>query len=462
MYRTRNNSNLYLNPRTENINPESSLSSKPETPFTSSQYSNKTNIDKYFQTKENMNPYVIPQYKRMQLLQQRIRALEDQNNEQNKKILEMMEREYENRMRYPKYTIIQNTPLTSREEIINKILEKKFGPNYVHSTNFPIVTYKNDIEINELIASTGAELLRMKDEKEKDEIKRKKLYEDSKSIYDNNNNNNNNINNRALLNMQKENFELRNNLQNTIESMKKIKNDLENQMESVLNKQKLTIESLRNIIEKGGSKKLKASMYNILENKDIDLSVISDEEKEFKEVELPKIIQEKIEENEKKKYYDNLKYLEKEQLSNRKDELPPIYPFNRTKSSKISSKKKTESKKESKSKISENEENEENESSDDVKKKDKNKSSDNEESESDDNKKKKKKKSKKKKDKKGKKGKKEKKDKKKDKKKKGSDEEEYEFSDKSVELKTDNEQKNEESDSQKGVVPLIDLLEDWD
>ena len=74
-------------------------------------------------------------------------------------------------------------------------------------------------------------------------------------------------------------------------------------------------------------------------------------------------------------------------------------------------------------------------------------------------KKRKKRKAKKKKDKKGKK---EKKDKKKDKKKKGSDEEEYEFSDKSVELKTDNEQKNEESDSQKGVVPLIDLLEDWD
>ena len=77
-------------------------------------------------------------------------------------------------------------------------------------------------------------------------------------------------------------------------------------------------------------------------------------------------------------------------------------------------------------------------------------------------KKRKKRKAKKKKDKKGKKGKKEKKDKKKDKKKKGSDEEEYEFSDKSVELKTDNEQKNEENDSQKGVVPLIDLLEDWD
>ena len=48
------------------------------------------------------------------------------------------------------------------------------------------------------------------------------------------------------------------------------------------------------------------------------------------------------------------------------------------------------------------------------------------------------------------------------KKRKRSDEEEYEFSDKSVELKTDNEQKNEENDSQKGVVPLIDLLEDWD
>ena len=38
-------------------------------------------------------------------------------------------------------------------------------------------------------------------------------------------------------------------------------------MKEILSKQSLTIESLRNIILKGGSNKLKASMHNILDNK---------------------------------------------------------------------------------------------------------------------------------------------------------------------------------------------------
>ena len=275
--------------------------SKPISKYAPSESSNSENenenIDKYFNPNtQKTNPYIIPQYERMILLQQRLRALEDENIN-NRKILQIMEQEYKNRIKYPKYTIIQNTPLTSREEIINEILKKKLGPNFVHSTNFPIVTYKNDIEINELIASTGAELLRNKEEKEKDEIIRKKLYDDSNSIYNNNNNINNNINHQTLLDMQKQNFELRNDYQKMFEGMKNMKNELENKMNNVLNKQKLTIENLRNIIEKGGNKKLKASMYKILENKDINLDEISDEEKEFKEIELPKIIQDNTRKN---------------------------------------------------------------------------------------------------------------------------------------------------------------------
>ena len=464
---------LYLKPPTEN----SKQSTKPISKYAPSESSNSENenenIDKYFNPNtQKTNPYIIPQYERMILLQQRLRALEDENIN-NRKILQIMEQEYKNRIKYPKYTIIQNTPLTSREEIINEILKKKLGPNFVHSTNFPIVTYKNDIEINELIASTGAELLRNKEEKEKDEIKRKKLYDDSNSIYNNNNNINNNINHQTLLDMQKQNFELRNDYQKMFEGMKNMKNELENKMNNVLNKQKLTIENLRNIIEKGGNKKLKASMYKILENKDINLDEISDEEREFKEVELPKIIQEKIDENEKKRInsyqLNDNENNEFDNINQRKNELPPINPFNKKdKSDNLSKNIKKIDKKKEKKKLDDLNDEEENESDDDKKnkkkkkkknkkkKKKKNKKNDNEneeeeieeeEDEDDDNNKKKKKKKKKKKN----------KNKKKKKDKKNSQEEEYEFSDKSIDIKTDKE--NEEK---LGYVPILDLLEDWD
>ena len=460
---------FFLKSQTENSN----ISSKPISKYAPSESSNSENenIDKYFNTNNSKsNPYIIPQYQRMILLQQRLRALEDENNINNRKLLQIMEQEYKNRIKYPKYTIIQNTPLTSREEIINQILKNKLGPNFVHSTNFPISTYKNDIEINELIASTGAELLREKEQKEKDEIKRKKLYDDSSSIYNNNNNINNNVNYQTLLDMQKQNFELRNDYQKMFEGMKKVKNELENKMDNVLNKQKLTIENLRNIIEKGGNNKLKASMYKILENRDIDLDEISDEEREFKEVELPKIIQEKIDENEKKRQnYFQLNENENEKMSQRKNELPPISPFsNKDKLDNKSKITKNIDNKKKKKKLDDISDEEESEREDDKKKKKKkkkknkkkkkkkNKKDDNEneeeeieeeEDEDDDNKKKKK----------NKKNKKKKIKRKNKKEKKKKQEEEYEFSDRSIDLKTDKD--NEEK---LGYIPIQDLLEDWD
>ena len=469
------NKKLFLKTQTEISNKSSKTISK----YAPSESSNseKENIDEYFNNnKSKSNPYIIPQYQRMILLQQRLRALEDENNINNRKILQIMEQEYKNRIKYPKYTIIQNTPLTSREEIINQILKNKLGPNFVHSTNFPISTYKNDIEINELIATTGAELLKEKEQKEKDENKRKKLYDDSSSIYNTNNNNNNTINNmnyQTLLDMQKQNFELRNDYQKMFEGMKNMKNELENKMENVLNKQKITIENLRNIIERGGNNKLKASMYKILENKDINLDEISDEEREFKEVELPKIIQEKIDENEKKKYnYYQSNENENEIVSQRKNELPPINPFlNRDKFDSKSKITKKLDKKKKKKKLDDISDEEESESEDDKtkkkkkkkknkkkkKKKDKKDDNENEEEEieeeedEDDDKTKKTKKKKKKNKKKNKKNKKKKEEEKK------KQEEEYEFSDRSIDIKTDKD--NEE---QLGYVPIQDLLEDWD
>ena len=51
------------------------------------------------------------------------------------------------RLRYPKYTIIQNTPLTPHEEIMNEIIQKKLGPGNSYSMNYPTVIFKNQEEI---------------------------------------------------------------------------------------------------------------------------------------------------------------------------------------------------------------------------------------------------------------------------------------------------------------------------
>ena len=74
------------------------------------------------------------------------------SNEQNSKALkEILEIEMKERLRYPKYTIIQNTPLTPHEEIMNQIIEKKLGPSNSYSMNYPSVVFKNQNEINEQI-----------------------------------------------------------------------------------------------------------------------------------------------------------------------------------------------------------------------------------------------------------------------------------------------------------------------
>ena len=58
-------------------------------------------------------------------------------------MISRLEIEMKERLRYPKYTIIQNTPLTPHEDMVNKILKKKFGPGGVYSMEYPTVVFKN-------------------------------------------------------------------------------------------------------------------------------------------------------------------------------------------------------------------------------------------------------------------------------------------------------------------------------
>ena len=108
------------------------------------------NIENYYKSLKNENQEIIPQVRRMELLQRKMNLLQNSSNQNSKALQEILELEMKERIRYPKYTIIQNTPLTPHEEMVNEILKKKFGPNQVYSMNYPTVVFKNQEEINEM------------------------------------------------------------------------------------------------------------------------------------------------------------------------------------------------------------------------------------------------------------------------------------------------------------------------
>ena len=307
----------------------------PPSNFTSNTYLFKT----------SKNPYIIPQYRRMELMQRRLRELEEDNINNNIKLKSLIENDYLARIKYPKYTIIQNTPMSNRYEIINQILEKKFGKNFVHSQHFPIGIYKNDDEVNELVKIDTENYIKKLDEKKAEEIENNK--EEINNLLKSNENKN-----KILFDLQKENFNLRNGLQDIKNKMNYMNNDIQNNYNEILNSQKITIENLRNIIEEGGSEKLKASMHNILDkNKNENNNIVNSDDNKHKfnnsniksengEINenwvnniLPEIIQKKIDENLEEKNINKL-------LKRHKDSIHDLsINSNSKKSSKKSSKK---------------------------------------------------------------------------------------------------------------------------
>ena len=109
-----------------------------------------SNIENYYKSLKTENQEVIPQVKRMELLQRKMNLLQNTSSQNSKALQEILEIEMKERLRYPKYTIIQNTPLTPHEDIVNEILKKKFGPSKVYSMDYPTVVFKNQEEINEM------------------------------------------------------------------------------------------------------------------------------------------------------------------------------------------------------------------------------------------------------------------------------------------------------------------------
>ena len=249
---------------------------------------NNQNIDNYYKSIKTENQGIIPQIRRMELLQRKMNLLQNSNEQNSKALKEILEIEMKERLRYPKYTIIQNTPLTPHEEIMNEIIQKKLGPGNSYSMNYPTVIFKNQEEINEM----------------------RNLNNNNNNATNNNINNTNNFNNnnrvgfqsndmkpvtvKMIKEIQKEVLSLRKTVNDLKIQVKQMKENFKMDLEKDINSNKLLVEVIRKVIEDGGDNKLKNCVEKYFDNKKINLDEIKTDLEIFKTEELNGIINDQI------------------------------------------------------------------------------------------------------------------------------------------------------------------------
>ena len=253
------------------------------------------NIDNYYKSVKTENQGIIPQMKRMELLQRKMNLLQNTNEQNSKALQEILEIQMKERLRYPKYTIIQNTPLTPHEEIMNQILQKKLGPGASYSMNYPTVVFKNQNEINEMRNIQASDI-------------------NNNNVNNNSLNNNNFGSNRVVFQsndnkpitvkmikeIQKEILNLRKTVNELKIEIKEMKNNFKTDLEKDINSNKLLVEIIRKVIEEGGDNKLKSSVEKNFDRKKINIDEIKTDLEIFKTEELNEIINEEINKYDKK------------------------------------------------------------------------------------------------------------------------------------------------------------------
>ena len=127
----------------------------------------------------------------------------------------------------------------------------------------------------------------------------------------------------VALKLQSDNFKVKANLVSIKNSFKEIKNELESKLEHLENTQKLNYESIRNVIEQGGTDKLRASIKKNIDGKDINLDQFEEEMPGYMN-ELPEMIDKRILENEEKRREDEIREINEE--NNMREEENLILP----------------------------------------------------------------------------------------------------------------------------------------
>ena len=123
-----------------------------------------------------------------------------------------------------------------------------------------------------------------------------------------------NIPDHVALKLQADNFKVRANLAQVKDGFRNIRNQLEDKLEALQMAQRLNFEKIRFIIEQGGSKKMNAGIKKLLDGEDIDINNVQEETPEYIK-NLPKLIEEKLRKNEeRRKEEENQEKLEEQQM----------------------------------------------------------------------------------------------------------------------------------------------------
>ncbi len=294
-----------------------------------------------------------PEDLKVNLLEEKIRQLEEKNKQDRSNyndIIESgilrrqdLEKQIQNEMMNSYNNNIQNNNLRNRnnnlseEEYNKRRLDRrnqvKFELNQARKLLHESSSEYTDEEEEEENENYEKQNLNNKNIKntESDFIKRvKRNYQRTDSISSEKVNSEaldfiNGIKNHPAFQLQTDNFKLRANVIYIKGIFQEIQNSMKERLAQLELQQKLNFESMRHVLERGGSNKLKASVLKNLDKRKINLNDVNEEVPEFIN-DLPDIIKNKLEENDRIRKEEQLREkLEENELRNL-DEifLPPI------------------------------------------------------------------------------------------------------------------------------------------
>ena len=292
-----------------------------------------------------------PEDLKVNLLEEKIRQLEEQNKQDRSKYNDIIEsgilkrrdldKQIQNEMMNSYNNNLQNNLINSNNKLNEEEYNKrrferrnqvKFELNQARKLLHESSSEYTDEEEEEENENYNNQNLKNKNIKnESDFIKRiKKNYQRTDSISSEKVNSEaldfiNGIKNHPAFQLQTDNFKLRANVIYIKGIFQEIQNSMNERFSQLELQQKLNFESMRHVLERGGSNKLKASVLKNLDKRKINLNDVNEEVPDFIN-DLPEIIKNKLEENDKIRKEEQLREkLEENELRNM-DELflPPI------------------------------------------------------------------------------------------------------------------------------------------
>ena len=323
-------------------------------------YSNYNDTQMQTQTTKK---YFKPEILKVQMLEQKIKEMEEKNKEDKKRMREIIEGNVLNAKEPPKNNNtdinnnIDNANPNSLEQALNNIqLQSEGMLSEKQALRRQQIQYELNQARKKLIndrTDYGNNQNYDDDEDEEDEEEEDEEDENNNKIFGNlakrnqknrktalmNNTNtnindndnggeisiftqptkkendyNNNIPDHLAIQLQADNFKVRANLAQVKDGFRNIRNQLEDKLESLQINQRLNYEKIRYIIEQGGNNKMKAGVKKLIDGEDIDINNVQDEIPDYIK-NLPNLIEEKLKKAENiRKTQENQELFEEQQM----------------------------------------------------------------------------------------------------------------------------------------------------